>query len=285
MKRKQRNIGNRIQLVIDEMLHLLGNSSNSNADVARGRSLQMIKLEERVLMSASPMAMIAEVATVSVESSPITESTRSGVIDLAATEMVRCSDVEANVLVDTDAHNDNSTVTSATVCGIELIVIDSRVQDADTLLEGLLNTDRDFRLLRLDANSDGLTQISGKLEQIGSVTAIHLLTHGNTGEILLGSTVLNADTLAQHALELIAWQHNLTANADILLYGCDVAATTEGRDFVDSLHKLTGADVAASVDATGHEVFGGNWDLEYTTGVIESYGIFRLDVQQHWLGK
>ncbi|MDA1230707.1 MAG: cadherin domain-containing protein, partial [Planctomycetota bacterium] len=39
------------------------------------------------------------------------------------------------------------------------------------------------------------------------------------------------------------------------------------------------------VDATGHEVFGGNWDLEYTTGVIESYGIITQDVHQNWLGK
>ena len=285
MKRKQRNIGNRIQLVVDEMLHLLGNSSNSSADVARGRSLQMTKLEERVLMSAAPMAVVAQVATVAVESSPITETANTGEFDLVATEMGEFNIVDANIVVAADANNENRTVASPAVRGIELIVIDSRVQDADTLLESLLNTDRDFRLLRLDASSDGLTQISEKLEQLGNVSAIHLLTHGNSGEILLGSTVLNGDTLAQHAPELVAWQHNLTANADILLYGCDVAATTEGKDFVESLHKLTGVDIAASVDATGHEVFGGNWDLEYTTGVIETSGVFTQNVQQNWLGK
>jgi len=60
MQRKQRKIGDRVQLVIDEMRHLLGHSSNASADVARVRSLQLTKLEERVLMSASPMAMVAE---------------------------------------------------------------------------------------------------------------------------------------------------------------------------------------------------------------------------------
>jgi len=118
--------------------------------------------------------------------------------------------------------------------GPELIVIDYRVQDADTLLSELLNTDRDFRILRLDSDTDGISQITEKLEQVGNVSAIHLLTHGRDGEILLGSTRLNASTLAQHAPELLAWQHSLTSGADLLLYGCDVAETVEGRDFVDS---------------------------------------------------
>jgi len=164
-------------------------------------------------------------------------------------------------------------------------VIDSRVQDADTLLENLLNTDRDIRLLRLDANTDGLSQITDKLQQLGNVSAVHLLTHGNDGEILLGSTVLNASTLAQHAPEFLAWQHNLTANADLLIYGCDVAGTPQGKDFVNSLAQLTAADVAASVDATGSANYGGNWDLEYATGVIETTAFFTTDVQQNWLGK
>ena len=284
MKRKQRNIGNRIQLAIDEMLHLLGNSSNSSADIARGRSLQLTKLEERVLMSASPLAMVAEVATIAVDSSSIANPAITSDFDLASAEMGEFNNVEMSFMAGTDADNANGSVTSATARGIELIVIDSRVQDADTLLENLLNTDRDFRLLRLDANSDGLTQISERLEQLGNVSAIHLLTHGNTGEILLGSTVLNADTLAQHAPELVAWQHNLTANADILLYGCDVVKTPEGREFAEALARLTDADVAASDDDTGHASLGGDWDLEFTSGTIETAVAFTIDLQQDWYG-
>ena len=290
MKRKRRNIGDRVQLIVDEVLYFFGHTSPSSADAARGRSLQLTRLEERVLMSASPMAMVAEVAMVAVESSPVA-ATDTGTNSAASTENIESSDLYVQGQSDTanaeatSENSENGDAPAEAVRGIELIVIDSRVQDADTLLANLLSTDRDFRLLRLDANSDGLTQISERLEQLRNVNAIHLLTHGNTGEILVGSTVLNADTLAQHAPELVAWQHNLTANADILLYGCDVAATTEGKDFVESLHKLTSADVAASFDETGHEVFSGNWDLEYTTGDIESSSVFTQNVQQTWQGK
>jgi hypothetical protein len=138
------------------------------------------------------------------------------------------------------------------------------------------------RLLRLDADSDGLSQITDKLEQIGHVSAIHLLTHGKDGEVLLGSTHLNASTLAQHAPELLAWQHSLTANADLLIYGCDVAESVEGRDFLDSLSALTGADIAASIDATGSAAESGDWILEYNLGRIEQPGIFSATVMDTW---
>ncbi|WP_445243932.1 DUF4347 domain-containing protein, partial [Microcoleus sp. S13_B4] len=62
----------------------------------------------------------------------------------------------------------------------------------------------------------------------------------------------------------------MTENGDILLYGCDVAATETGNNFVKRLSELTGADVAASNDLTGNAVKGGDWDLEIVTGQIES---------------
>ena len=44
----------------------------------------------------------------------------------------------------------------------------------------------------------------------------------------------------------------------------------EGEQFVNQLALLTNADVAASDDLTGHVKLGGDWDLEYQTGNIES---------------
>jgi hypothetical protein len=290
MPRKHRNFANRVQLVVDEVLHLLGQTSMFSADVARGRSLRLTRLEERVLMSASPMAMIAEVATVSLDASPFSIVAEAANDHSATTDAVDTANPAAQEFADIDTDQSNAEIdgisqNAGIVRGIELIVIDSRVQDADTLLESLLTTDRDVRLLRLDANSDGLSQITDKLEQLGNVSAVHLLTHGSDGEILLGSTVLNANTLPQHAPEFLAWQHSLTANADLLIYGCDVAGTVEGEDFVTSLAQLTAADVSASVDTTGSAEFGGNWDLEYATGVIETTALFTTDIQQNWLGK
>jgi hypothetical protein len=146
MKRKQRKFSDRVQLVVDEMLHMLGHSSFSSAAPARGRSLQLTKLEERVLMSASPMAMVAEIATVIPES-----SSQASMFDVAApSSTFDASAADAQVATDADidatssgdssydsAASENATAATPAVSGIELIVIDSRVQDADTLLAEL----------------------------------------------------------------------------------------------------------------------------------------------------
>ena len=56
----------------------------------------------------------------------------------------------------------------------------------------------------------------------------------------------------------------------LLLYGCNVALGGDGQAFVDAVAQAMGADVAASVDYTGTDALGGNWDLEYATGTIEA---------------
>ncbi len=76
--------------------------------------------------------------------------------------------------------------------------------------------------------------------------------------------------LSEFEAELKLWSNLLTADADILLYGCNVAENAEGKTFVNSLAQLTGADVAASDDLTG---VGGDWVLEYQTGTIETAAI------------
>ena len=69
-----------------------------------------------------------------------------------------------------------------------------------------------------------------------------------------------------------------------MIYGCDVAQTDAGRALIDSLARLTGADVAASTDLTGSALLGGDWDLEYANGDIETAVAFGADVQQNWFG-
>ena len=74
----------------------------------------------------------------------------------------------------------------------------------------------------------------------------------------------------EHADELAIIRSALSENADLLLYGCDFAGDEAGRALTDSIAELTGADVAASTDLTGHADLGGDWDLEYRTGQIEA---------------
>ncbi|MCZ0901261.1 DUF4347 domain-containing protein, partial [Microcoleus sp. HI-ES] len=99
-----------------------------------------------------------------------------------------------------------------------------------------------------------------------TVDQVHVFSHGNSGSLQLGSTTLNSDNLSQYESQLQGWRNALSDQADILLYGCDVAAGS-GSDFVDRLGELTGADIAASTDRTGR---GGNWNLEFAKGDIEA---------------
>ena len=74
----------------------------------------------------------------------------------------------------------------------------------------------------------------------------------------------------------------MAADADLLIYGCDVASSESGTDLIDSLGLLTGADVAASDDITGHQTLDGDWDFEYTVGLVESSVAFSQAVQHNW---
>ena len=73
----------------------------------------------------------------------------------------------------------------------------------------------------------------------------------------------------RHADDLAVIKAALSDDADILLYGCDIAQDTAGKDFVRELAERTGADVAASDDATGHADFDADWDLEVYSGTID----------------
>ena len=78
------------------------------------------------------------------------------------------------------------------------------------------------------------------------------------------------------------WGRALTRDADILIYGCDVAGSDEGVQLVRDLAVLTGADVAASDDLTGDAAQDGDWNLEYRAGAIEATVALSATGQQNW---
>ncbi|MCA9151241.1 MAG: DUF4347 domain-containing protein, partial [Planctomycetales bacterium] len=168
----------------------------------------------------------------------------------------------------------------------QLIIVDSSVENADQLLSDILsgNAGTSFEVRLLNPVEDGVEQISQILAEGGSNTysAIHLVSHGAASELRLGSTLLNTDTLNSYAGELAMWADSLTVDADILLYGCSVGDGVEGAAFVESLATLTGADIAASSNLTGHTDLGGDWVFEVTTGLIETSGFVSDEVAAGW---
>ena len=157
----------------------------------------------------------------------------------------------------------------------ELILIDSGVEDAESLLAEVLENrpDSTFEVRILDAEQNGITQITELLQGDQRYSAIHIISHGSEGEVNLGNTSLTADNLDRYANELASWADALTEDADLLFYGCDLAGNAEGESFIESISAITGADVAASDDLTGAAELGGDWELELNVGDVQTQSL------------
>ncbi len=164
----------------------------------------------------------------------------------------------------------------------EIVFIDTSVQGYETLLEGI---DPSAEVVFLDVEQDGLTQILEALQNRSDVSAIHIISHGDMGEVTLGNTVLNSDSMSsEHAETLALIGEALSDEADILIYGCNFAEGEVGNAAANLLADLTGADVAASTDLTGHSDVGADWELEYASGSIETAGVVSEIAQQNFRG-
>ncbi|MCI4626804.1 MAG: DUF4347 domain-containing protein, partial [Candidatus Magnetoovum sp. WYHC-5] len=150
----------------------------------------------------------------------------------------------------------------------EVIFVDESIEHYETLLFSVNPT---IEVVKLEAGRDGLMQVADYLAKHSSnrYDAIHIVSHGDVGKLYLGSATLASDTIWQYYDVLKAIGHSLSKGGDLLLYGCKVAQG-EGRQFLDVIASVTGADVAASNNVTGVINKGGDWNLEVKVGSIET---------------
>ncbi len=148
-----------------------------------------------------------------------------------------------------------------------LVFVDAEVEGLEVLTRSM---PANAKVVLLSANSDALQEMTNVINQHASINSIHIISHGQSGSVQLGGKVIDATQLELNQNLIRSWKDSLSENADVLVYGCDVAAGASGEQFLSRLATLTGADVAGSVDATGSESEGGNWALEAKTGNIES---------------
>ena len=161
----------------------------------------------------------------------------------------------------------------------EVVIVDAAVSDYQSLVSGL---DASVELVILSAERDGVAEIADYLEGRSDVDAVHLVSHGDVGQVQLGSTTLDAANADAYAGALGRIGASLNSSGDILLYGCRIGQDGAGQAFIDSLAELTGADVAASDDLTGSSTLGGDWILEASTGSIEAGNPIADDAISAW---
>lgn len=154
----------------------------------------------------------------------------------------------------------------------EVVFIDTSLKDYQTLAAGV---GPGVDVVLIDGSKDGLQQIAEWASTHSGYDAMHIFSHGSEGKINLGSGVLNSTTLSTDAVQtaLAAIGKALTRDGDILLYGCDVGASSSGDALLAGIASATGADVAASTDATGSSLMGGDWTLEKSVGTVDAMAL------------
>ncbi len=204
--------------------------------------LRLDRLESRILFSATPIDVTAVVggedAGTTVDQVESWDSPESSVFDAEPPSTV----VEASPR--------------------EIAVIDGNVDGLQQLLDDLDASQRNVEVFVLDSQRDGIDQITEILEGRADVDSLHIVSHGSGESMSLGSLTLTERNLDAYAGQIASWKNALSNNADILLYGCNLAGTETGLEFVESLSVLTDTDVAASDDLTGHASLGGDWEFE-----------------------
>ncbi|MBD0340577.1 MAG: DUF4347 domain-containing protein, partial [Microcoleus sp. Co-bin12] len=169
----------------------------------------------------------------------------------------------------------------------QIVFADSQVKDCESLTE---TANPDTEIVIHKADRDGIEQIAETLKQRKNIAAVHILSHGAAASLQLGSTELNLCNIESYRNYLEKWfalpaaeansNSSITAKPEILLYGCNVAATEAGVAFVQRLSQLTGANIAASDNLTGSAALGGDWVLEVTTGKIETPLAFSAEARE-----
>ncbi len=148
----------------------------------------------------------------------------------------------------------------------EVVIVDPSVASYQDLLSGM---DPNVEIIILNEGAT-VSDVASALDGRNGIDAVHLISHGGVGSLNLGGETLSLDTLEANADALRTIGAALSVDGDLLLYGCNVGADGGGEAFLTALASATGADVAASSDATGAAALGGDWVLEAAVGDIES---------------
>ena len=166
----------------------------------------------------------------------------------------------------------------------EVVFVNGDLPDHEQLAVDLLaeRADRRIDVVILDAGRDGVRQVSEALARYQNLDAVHFVTHGSDGTVELGNTVLQTKNLASYQESIQSWAGALGDDADLLFYGCNLAAGEEGRAFIQSLADLTGSDIAASDNLTGQAAANGDWALEHSLGTVETATVFSAAAQDNW---
>ena len=146
----------------------------------------------------------------------------------------------------------------------EIVFIDSGVDNYQTIVDAI---DSSKSIYLIDSNENGFEKMQNVLQGQSDVDAVHIIGHASAGQVVLGNSILNADTINSFSNTLQSIGNSLTQDGDLLFYGCNLAQGEQGKLLIQQIGNITQADIAASDDVTGKD---GDWLLEVEKGIIEA---------------
>ena len=212
----------------------------------KAENIQIFRLEDRILFEAAAAAEIVDAADAAkndpnanvsesernaqeaqnqIKNAPVENSAADSRYQIVDPDILTDADAQIDAIVDgaipldDTADNDveafiadnGNTIT----VGRELAVINGNIKDLDSILAQI---DQNFDVLILQ-NNNGLAELNDFLDaQDNSYSAIHFIVHGYNGEM-----TLNGETVDNSTFNAADWEavgEHLTADGDILLYGC-----------------------------------------------------------------
>ncbi|MEG3875546.1 DUF4347 domain-containing protein, partial [Microcoleus sp. Z1_B5] len=156
-----------------------------------------------------------------------------------------------------------------------LAIVDSKVENYQELLRGVKSN---TEVILLDRFRDGIEQIAEITASRHSLNSIQIVAHGASASVEIGRAELNIHNIETYSSQLQQWGKALNETGSILLLSCNTGAGESGLKFIQKLSQITGANVAASNNLTGSAALGGDWELEITTGQINTEIAFEKEV-------
>jgi hypothetical protein len=145
----------------------------------------------------------------------------------------------------------------------QIAFIDCAVADIETLWAGLRP---DIEAVMLSSLQAAPRQIAIALQGRCDFEAIHIIAHGQPGEVRLGAGALSLETIEEHRSQLAEIGRALAADGKTWLWVCDAARGRRGAAFLDGLRLATGAAVLGATGLVGAAARGARWELDASVG-------------------
>ena len=146
----------------------------------------------------------------------------------AASEAIEAVEdqIHNNSLNESDLSNNLKAITHNNDSRKEIVFIDKGVDDYQTIINSIDNTKS---IYLIDSNENGFEKMQSILQDQSDIDAVHIIGHASTGQVVLGNSILNSETIDSFSTTLQSIGTSLTQDGDLLFYGCNLAQGDQGK--------------------------------------------------------